>query len=163
VEAARARPDIDFVINGGGSARPDLERLAGGVDNLVFGEFQPFDRLAEVLATADVHVVPLRRGLGRVSVPSKTYSVMAAGRPIVAAVDPGTEVDRLVEGASCGIVVPPDDVLAFIDAVDRLVADLDGRTAMGRRARAFVETHASPRAVAESYANLVRAAREVRR
>lgn len=163
VEAARTRPDIDFVINGGGSARPDLERLASGVDNLVFGEFQPFDRLAEVLATADVHVVPLRRGLGRVSVPSKTYSIMAAGRPIVAAVDPGTEVDRLVEGASCGIVVPPDDVQAFIDAVDRLVADLDGRTAMGRRARAFVETHASPRAVAESYANLVRTAREVRR
>ncbi len=43
-----------------------------------------------MLATGDVHLVPLRAGLGSVSVPSKTYSILAAGRPVVASIDPGT-------------------------------------------------------------------------
>lgn len=160
VAAARELPAIDVVINGTGSARAELEKAAAGLTNVFFGEFQPAARLPEVLATADVHVVPLRRGLGRVSVPSKTYSIMAAGRAVVAAVDPGTEVDRLVNGAGCGVVVPPDDTGAFVAAIENVVADVRGRAEMGRRARAFVETHASPRAVAESYATLVR---EIRR
>ena len=163
VAAARARPDVDFVINGTGSARAELEKAAAGLANVTFGEFQPPERLSEVLATGDLHVVPLRRGLGRVSVPSKTYSIMAAGRPIVAAVDAGTEVTRLVGGADCGIVVGPDDPAAFVSAIDALVADPDGRADMGRRARSFVEAHASPRAVAESYASLVREIRRRRR
>lgn len=163
VAAARALPHVDFVINGTGSARSELERSAVDLGNVIFGEFQPPERLSEVLATGDVHVVPLRRGLGRVSVPSKTYSIMAAGRPIVAAVDAGTEVTRLVGGAGCGIVVEPDDAEAFISAIDHLIADPDGRSEMGRRARSFVETHASPRAVAESYASLVSEIRHRRR
>ncbi|NDE79753.1 MAG: glycosyltransferase WbuB [Actinobacteria bacterium] len=156
VEAARALPHVDFVINGNGSARTTLEVEARGVSNLVFGDFQPAERLAEVLATGDVHVVPLRRGLGRVSVPSKTYSIMAAGRPIVAAVDAGTEVTRLVDGAECGIVVGPDSPSEFIEAIRRLTDDPEGSADMGRRARAYVEQQASPRAVAERYADLVR-------
>jgi len=163
VAAARARPDVDFVINGTGSARSDLERSALGLTNLIFGDFQPPERLSEVLATGDVHVVPLRRGLGRVSVPSKTYSIMAAGRPIVAAVDAGTEVTRLVDGARSGLVVPPDETESFIAAIDRLVSDRDVRRDMGQRARAFVESQASPRAVAERYANLVHEIRRSKR
>jgi len=160
VAAARARPNVDFVINGSGSARSDLERSASGLSNLVFGDFQPSERLSEVLASGDIHVVLLRRGLGRVSVPSKTFSIMAAGRPIVAAVDAGTEVPRMVDAARCGLVVPPDETESFIAAIDRLVSDRDGRRDMGERARAFVEGQASPRSVAERYANLVH---EIRR
>ena len=48
----------------------------------------------EVLATGDVHVVPLRPGLGDVSVPSKTYSSLAAGRPVVASIDDDTFVQH---------------------------------------------------------------------
>ena len=163
VAAARARPDVDFLINGTGSARSELERSARGLTNLIFGDFQPPERLSEVLATGDIHVVPLRRGLGRVSVPSKTYSIMAAGRPIVAAVDAGTEVTRLVDGARSGLVVPPDETESFIAAIDRLVSDRDVRRGMGQRARAFVESQASPRAVAERYANLVHEIRRSKR
>ena len=109
-----------------------------------------------MLATADIHVVPLRRGLGRVSVPSKTYSIMAAGRPIVAAVDAGTEVTRLVNGAECGIIVEPDTASEFIEAVRRLAENPVDCVNKGLRARTYVERLASPRAVAERYALLVR-------
>lgn len=151
IEAARRLPDVWFVINGDGAARSDLERRARDLPNVVFGDYQPADRLSEVLATGDVHAVLLKRGLGRVSVPSKTYSIMAAGRPIVAAVDPDTEVTRLVEQSGGGTCVPPDDAEAFTAAVRDLVADLDRAREQGRAARAHVETEASPRSVAEAY------------
>lgn len=159
VEVARSRPDLVFVINGQGSARPDLERSAIGLANVIFGDFQPAERLSEVLATGDIHVVPLRRGLGRVSVPSKVYSIMAAGRPIVAAVDAGTEVPRLVQAAGCGVVVEPDDPTAFGVAIDSLAGDAGLRATLGDRARRHVEQEASPVAVAARYAELIERAR----
>ena len=156
LDAARELPDVAFVINGDGSARQSLEIDAMGLQNVYFADFQPAERLAEVLATADVHVVALRQGLGKVSVPSKTYSIMAAGRPIVAAIDPGTQVPRLIEQADCGVVVPPDDSASFVVALQTVLGDTQRMTEMGHRARVFVESQASPQVVAHRYVDLMR-------
>src|SRR5205823_4841630 len=126
----------------------DLERRAAGAGNVRFVDMQPKDRLPEVLAAADVHVVPLRQGLARSSVPSKMYSILAAGRPIVASVDPGTEVARVVERAGAGVAVPPDDPEGLTKAIARLVTDRDEMERMGRAGRSFVERWASPAAIA---------------
>lgn len=149
--AAAGRDDVVFLVNGSGSARPDLEREAAGLPNLRFGDFQPADRLADVLAAGDVHLVPLKRGLARASVPSKLYSILAAGRPVLAAVDEGTEVARTVEAAGAGVAVPPDDPAAFVAGLERLLADPAEARAMGARGRTFVEGWASPAAVAARY------------
>jgi colanic acid biosynthesis glycosyl transferase WcaI len=143
--------DIAFVINGGGAAKLDLMRRAAGLDNVHFIDMQPKSRLSEVLAAGDVHVVPLKRGLAWASVPSKLYSILAAGRPVVASVDPGTEVARTIERAGAGLAVPPDDPEAFTKALRRLLDDPDEARAMGTSGRAFVEGWASPAAVAASY------------
>ena len=104
----------------------------------------PKARLVELLATGDIHVVPLQAGLARVSVPSKTYSILAAGRPVVAAIDAGTEVPRLLAESGGGVAVPPDDPDAFVAALAALVDDPAGAAAMGRRGRAWVLAAASP-------------------
>ena len=144
-------PTVAFVINGGGVARPGLEQRARGLPNVRFVDLQPKARLPEVLAAADVHVVPLRRGLARSSVPSKLYSILAAGRPIVASVDPGTEVARVVERAGAGVAVPPDDPGAFAKAIRGLIEHPIEAKAKGLSGRAFVEGWASPAAVAVAY------------
>jgi colanic acid biosynthesis glycosyl transferase WcaI len=144
-------PDVAFVINGGGAARPELERRARGLTNVQFVDMQPKERLPELLAAADIHVVPLKRGLARSSVPSKLYSILAAGRPIVASVDPGTEVQRTVEGAGAGLAVPPDDAESFTKAITRLLDDPAEAEAMGQAGRRFVESLASPAAVGAAY------------
>ncbi|MGE0879751.1 MAG: glycosyltransferase family 4 protein [Acidimicrobiia bacterium] len=157
IEAAKAfaaRSDVVFLINGGGSARADLEEQAKALDNVVFADLQPKPRLPEVLATGDIHVVPLRRGLARSSVPSKTYSILAAGRPLVASVDPGTEVARVAETSGAGLAVPPEDPDAFIKALGVLLDAPERRQSMGIAGRAFVEQWASPAAVAEAYEKL---------
>jgi colanic acid biosynthesis glycosyl transferase WcaI len=153
-------PDVVFVVNGGGAARPELERRARGLDNVRFIDMQPKERLPEVLAAADVHVVPLRRGLAASSVPSKLYSILAAGRPIVASIDPGTEVAHTLDRAGAGLAVPPEDPEAFTKALRRLLDDPAERAAMGASGRRFVEGWASPAAVAEAYDRLFHAVRD---
>ncbi len=153
VHAARALigQPVVFVVNGGGSARAGLEAAAAGLPNVRFAPFQPKDRLAEVLATGDIHLVPLRKGLARASVPSKTFSILAAARPVLASVDEGTEVARVVDRAECGLAVPPDDPEAFLAGLRGLLADPLEAAAMGERGRRFVEHWASPAAVAAAY------------
>jgi colanic acid biosynthesis glycosyl transferase WcaI len=151
---AVSRPEVVFVINGGGAARPELEAAAADLPNVRFIDMQPAERLPDVLAAADVHVVPLRAGLAWSSVPSKLYSILAAGRPLVASVDEGTEVARTVERAGAGISVPPDDPAAFTAAVGRLLDDPQAAAQMGAAGRRFVEGWASPAAVAAAYESL---------
>lgn len=165
LEAARAlsdRTDTVFVVNGGGAARADLEREAAGLGNVRFVDFQSKERLPDVLAAGDIHVVPLKRGLARSSVPSKTYSILAAGRPLVASVDEGTEVARLVERSGAGLAVPPDDRDAFIAALTKLLDAPETVAQMGQSARGFAESWASPAAIARRYEGLFRELRQRR-
>jgi colanic acid biosynthesis glycosyl transferase WcaI len=157
IDAARAtvdRSDVVYVINGAGSTLADLSAAADGLPNVRFVPMQPLDRLPEVLAAADIHVVPLKAGLSRSSVPSKTYSILAAGRPLVASVDKGSEVQRIVESAGAGIAVGPDDADAFVAALTTLLDDPQRRETMGAAARRYVEQSASPLGVAKAYADL---------
>jgi colanic acid biosynthesis glycosyl transferase WcaI len=162
VEAARRLPGISVVINGDGSALAELRRSAEGLTNVHFGGFLPEARLPELLATGDVHVIPLRAGLAAASVPSKTYSSLAAGRPIVAAIDPGTVVPKILAEADAGIAVPPDDTERFISAVREITSDLERARQMGARGREWVVRAASPAAVAEAYERLVTSLRRRR-
>jgi colanic acid biosynthesis glycosyl transferase WcaI len=155
VDAARRFPQATFLFNGDGVARSALEERATGAANVRFSGYQPKERLAEVLATGDIHLVPLRAGLGRVSVPSKTYSILAAGRPLVAAVDPGTEVPRIVAASGAGLAVPPDDPAAFEEALGTLLADTAAAARMGADGRRWVLDAASPAAVAAAYEALI--------
>ena len=151
VSAARELPQLIFVINGEGAARESLKKSAHGLSNVRFGDYQDVSRLSEVLATGDIHVVPLKRGLGSVSVPSKTYSILASGRPVLAAVDLDTEVPRILAAADAGVCVEPDNSAAFISALRAMTLDPKTLSEMGERGRKWVENHASPASVAQRY------------
>ncbi len=153
--AARALPGVTFVINGDGAMRAELQSQASGLANVRFGGFVPPGRLGELLATGDLHVVPLRRGLAKVSVPSKTYSILAAGRPVLAAIDEGTAIPRLLTDSGAGVSVAPGDPDSFTAAVADLVADSDRLRMMGAAGRRWVEQAASPESVAATYESLI--------
>lgn len=150
-EAAAKFPEIAFVINGDGSARKKLQQDCAQLANVYFGDYQPIERLSEVLATGDIHLVPLRAGLASVSVPSKSYSILAAGRPMLAAIDLNTEIPKMLRESGAGIAVEPDNAPAFIEALGQLVSNRELLLEMGARGRNWVETHASPASVAAQY------------
>ncbi len=158
LEAARRhrhRDDLVYVVNGGGVRFQDLASVASGLPNLVVVGYQPADRLPEVLATGDIHLVLLKAGLASASVPSKAYSVLAAGRPVVASVDPGSEVARMVTDAGAGFAVPPDDPEALITAVEHLAGEPELRNRLGAGGRVWAEKCRSSRTVAAAYLGLI--------
>jgi colanic acid biosynthesis glycosyl transferase WcaI len=153
--AARRMPEVMFLVNGDGAARDTLRAAAADLPNVVFRGYIAPERLPELLATGDVHVVPLKAGLARVSVPSKTYSIMAAARPVLAAIDPGTAVPRMLDESGGGLAVPPDDLPAFVAGLRRLLGDPERAADMGTCGRRWVVEHASPAAVGVAYEALI--------
>ncbi len=156
IDSAAEFPNVTFLINGDGAARRGLQDRAVALPNVLFSGYQPLERLPELLATGDIHLVPLKAGLGRVSVPSKTYSILAAGRPVLAAIDPGTEVPRILQSSGAGVAVDPDRPEQFVAALRAMLADLPGWTDKGAAGREWVLGAASPQAVALEYQRLIR-------
>jgi len=150
-DAAAKFPEVAFLINGDGAARKKLQDDCARLTNVYFGDYQPIERLSEVLATGDIHLVPLRTGLASVSVPSKSYSILAAGRPMLAAIDLNTEIPNMLQQSGAGVAVEPDNTPAFIEALGQLVRNRERLNVMGASGRKWVETHASPASVAAQY------------
>jgi colanic acid biosynthesis glycosyl transferase WcaI len=79
------------------------------------------------------------------------YSILAASRPILAAIDIDSEIPRILATSGAGITVPPEDAEKFISAVRWLVDQPELRVEMGKKGRQWVEQHASATAVASAY------------
>lgn len=142
-ERLRSEDEILIVVMGDGAARPALEReiAARGLRNLTLIPYQPRLEAHALMAAADVHVVSLIPGLWGCAAPSKTYAVMAAARPFVAAVDPGSEPARIIEEWGCGAVVAPGDDRALAAALRTLRSA--PRSDLGARARQAFEAQFS--------------------
>ena len=149
------KDDIVYVINGNGAMSDQLKQQANQLKNLLVVDYQPIERLSEVLATADIHLIPLRAGLGDMSVPSKIYSIFASGRPVIASVDSGTEIDKIVTESKGGIAVPPDDSVSFFLALENLIENSELREEMGKKARVWLENCYSSETIAASYLDLM--------
>ena len=154
------RKDIKFVLLGEGAGRNNLMAQAKErqVENVEFLPFQPRSRLPEVLATANVSLVTLKKGIGTASLPSKCYSILASGRPLLASVDVGSGTWNLVQRSGGGICVPPEDSEALAQAIIELQADPLQLELLGRRGRKFALDHHSPQAAAEKFEQLFQAA-----
>jgi glycosyltransferase involved in cell wall biosynthesis len=130
--------DLVIVLLGGGPAKEKLveEVAARGLRNIEFVPRLAKPEAQRLMSAADIHVVSLVPGLWGCAAPSKTYGIMAAGRPFLASVDAGSEPARIVQEFDCGCVVPagsaPELARAIRSARSLPLAD------MGRRAeRAF--------------------------
>ncbi len=154
--------DIRFVLVGDGAGREALVREAADreLSNVQFLPFQPRQRLPEVLATASVSLVQLRKGMASDSLPSKIWSILASGRPVLAAVDEGSEAWKLVTRAEAGICVPPDDPPALAEAVLTLKNDPGLCVRLGQNGRRWAERYNSPKAAAERHEALLAEAME---
>lgn len=149
-------PGVVFVLAGDGIRRREAEALARsrGLTNVRFFPFQPVERYPLLVEAADCCLVTLQATVATPVVPSKIAGIMAASRPIVAAVPPG-DAREIVEDSGGGICVPPGDSQALADAVLFLVRDPASRRAMGEAGRRYVEAHFSRKAATEIYGRLV--------
>lgn len=160
IRAAALLNDLDslaVLIVGTGARRMELGSLAEklGASNVLFLPYQPRDRLSESLSAADVHFVGLPDGLAGYVVPSRVYGILAAGRPILAAVDEDSETAELLHGIGCGVIVPPADVDAVAAAIRNLVDRKHELDDLGRRGRDYVESSGGRAAATAQYLELL--------
>jgi len=135
-------PQIAVVLVGDGREKPALmeEARRRGLSNVHFLPAQPKAAMAPVLAAADCGIAILKAiPAYRTTYPNKVFDYMAAGRPVVLAID--GPVREVVEAAGGGLAVPPGDAAALAEAVRRLAQDRDQARVMGRRGREHVVAH----------------------
>ncbi|MBK5204477.1 MAG: glycosyltransferase WbuB [Polaromonas sp.] len=148
-QAAPAQPAIVFVFCGNGAGRADLVQRCAGLPNVHFLDLQPMERLNELLALADVHLLPQRADAADLVMPSKLTGMLASGRPVLATARLGTELASVVQG--CGVVVPPEDPLAMAQAMLALAADAALREQLGAAGRAHALAHMDRDAVLRQF------------
>jgi colanic acid biosynthesis glycosyl transferase WcaI len=127
--------NVGVVFVGEGANKAALEASVNGSSNVRFLPFRPVEQIPHVMMAGDLHIVTVRRGLEGVVVPSKLYSLLAAGRPILAVAPAESDAARIVEESGCGIAADPDDPVAVANAIRKLRDDPSRLAEMGRRAR----------------------------
>ena len=115
-----AQDGISIVFVGDGAQRERLQAAAAGLPNVRFLPFFPSSKIPSVLAAADAHVITVKRGLEGVVVPSKMYSVLAAGKPVVAVAPEECDVVSIGARKGFSVAANPDDPAQLVQAVRRI-------------------------------------------
>jgi len=137
----RDHPQLRFIMIGNGSSRDRLTDIAREMrlTNLQFLPIQPPERLPMMLAAANIHLVVQRREAADIVMPSKLTNILAAGRPVIATADPGTALYTILVDYKTGFVIPPDELDAFVGAINRLAKDTALCEKMGNNSRKYAE------------------------
>ena len=138
----RGRDDIKMVLIGQGKLKAGLQARAAreGLDNVVFHDPVNKARLAGLMAATDLGLQVLANvpAFYYGTSPNKFFDYIAAGLPVLNNY-PGWLAEMITENR-CGFAVPPDDPVAFADALEQAAADRNTLKAMGQRGRALAET-----------------------
>jgi glycosyltransferase involved in cell wall biosynthesis len=150
--------DMTLVFVGDGAAKSALQARVAEL-GLTTVRFLPYERRAQMdysLAAADVFLAPLAAGLTRFMLPSKIFTILASGRPFIAALDSSSDLRDLVRRSDCGFVVEPGDVAAVEAHIRWLHAHPEECRAMGARGRRAAETVYSRTIVTPQFVDLLR-------
>jgi colanic acid biosynthesis glycosyl transferase WcaI len=130
---------IELLICGDGPNKEPLLAAANGLSNVWFKGLLDERTYREMLADADLLVVPLVAGAGNSFFPHKLLSSCAAGKPVLAICDFDSELARMVLTNRCGEVAPPENAQRLAELLDMLSQDRARLELMGIAARQFAE------------------------
>ena len=133
----QSRRDIVFVVCGDGVMKSAIESAAAGLQNMRFMPLQAAGRVTDLLAMADIHLLPQSPDAADLVLPSKLSGMLASGKPVIATCRAGTEISEIV--SQCGLVAAPENSAELAQAITALADDPETRKLLGRQARAFAE------------------------
>lgn len=140
----RCRNDekIVFVFIGAGRKSDEIRAYVAAKDlsNALFFDYLPRGELSYTLSAANVSVVTEDPVVVGLLLPSKTYGILASGRPMIFVGAAESDVAQLVRNAQCGIVIRHDDPDGLEDAIRQLASDKDQCARLGDASRQAAET-----------------------
>jgi len=136
-DALRDNPEIHFVFLGAGVKRKWLESQIEnfGLHNVTLLDPRPRAEQRVFLNACDIGVVSLVSKMLGVSMPSRTYNILAAGKPILALTEENSELARVVTEDRVGWIVPPGNAAALTQAILEILDHREELSSMGERAR----------------------------
>lgn len=160
VESAKKlidQKDIHFLFIGGGAKRRWLQCAVqkNGLHNVTLLQHQARSELSIALNACDLAIIPFVPGMAGLSVPSRMYNILAAGKPIIAAADRNSELAAVIQEEKLGWVVLPDQPDKVVEAILNAKANPDLLLEMGKRARLAAKTKYSFHKVIESYYDVI--------
>jgi len=152
----REREDIAIVLLGDGKEKPALMQRAAqmNLDNVIFLPPVPKNEMPLALAAADACIAILKPvELYKTVYPNKVFDYMAAGRPVVLAID--GVIRQVVEQAGAGLAVRPGDPARLAEALRNLADNRSMGSEMGKAGRAYVEAHFDREKLADQLTELL--------
>lgn len=149
--------DIQFVLIGDGAYKHEVEDFVKekGLRNVILLPFQPYEEISHVFSLGDVGLIISKPGVGENSVPSKTWSIMSAERPVIANFDEN-ELKTIIEQNRCGIFTKAGDKEAFKQAILSLYSDRNKGVEMGKNGRKFILENLTKEIGTSKYVNVIK-------
>lgn len=148
---------IQFLLIGGGSQENTLKKYVNDnkLLNVKFFPLQSSNKLSYVYSIGDLGIVCCKQGMGKNAFPSKTWSYLAAGTPIIASYDLDSELAHLVNSNGFGIAVNPENAKELADSIVKLRSNKQLLREMSSNTLTFVESHASKKKAMERYLQVI--------
>ncbi len=150
--------DVHFVLIGNGAAKEELEQQIKNqkICNIIMLPFQPYEDISEVFSLGDVGLIISKPGIGGSSVPSKTWSIMAAERPILASFDGDSELAKIIKNEQCGFVAEAGSEDELLSSIKEAYNRKNILSNIGEKARDFIEINLSAKTCLNNYLNVFR-------
>ena len=156
-ELETAEPEIQFVLIGEGAYKKRVQEIIAekNICNVTLLPFQPYEDISHVFSLGDVGLVISKPGVGENSVPSKTWSILSASRPVLANFDEN-ELKSIVNDNQCGIFTKAGDKEAFKKAILDLYQDRARCELLGRNGREFILKNLTRAVGTQKYVDVIK-------
>ena len=158
-DLAQELPDLRFVLVGDGAAAQEVKSAIEeeSITNVVLLPFQPYEEISHVFSLGDAGLIISKPGVGGSSVPSKTFGIMAAERPVLASFDKDSALVALINSSGCGVTSEAGNIEDFKAAVRKLYNAKEETRLMGKRGRAYLEENLAKDKCVGAYVETIKA------
>ena len=156
-ELKTTHPDIGLVLVGEGAYKAQVEEIVerDNLTNVTMIPFQPYEDISYVFSLGDAGLVISKPGVGANSVPSKTWSIMSASRPVLANFDEN-ELKDILAGNECGIFTKAGDKEAFKQSIIKLYENRELCKKYGANGRQFVMDNLTREVGTQKYVDVIK-------
>ena len=150
-------PEIGLILVGEGAYKQQVEEIVkrDSLTNVTMLPFQPYEDISHVFSLGDVGIIISKPGVGSNSVPSKTWSIMSASRPVLANFDEN-EIKSILSDNNCGIFTKAGDKDAFKNAIIKLYENRDLCKEYGRSGREFIMKNLTREVGTQKYVDVIK-------